>query len=274
MHNGILCGMQTNVDQVSAGTIPLSSWSEWDPHRYLQTYFKSLGPDSYYSMRFFAKELQRYAGREFERALDFGAGPTILGSILAAPYVREMHIADYLEQNFEEIHKWIMNEQDAFNWDEIIRLVLKAEGKQPSPLNLSIRRLTIKKTVSKVIHCDASLENPLHSSGTSYPLVLTLFCPDSATSSKEIWQQYMRNISNLVGSNGVLMLAALRKSRQYKCGNALFPSANIDEYDLSSCLQENGYSTDSTVIEVFETPECAVDGFESIMCASAVKNIM
>lgn len=256
-----------------AKNITYSSWEEWNAKAYLQTYFSKLGPDSYKSLKFIIRELEEYCTKPVKKILDFGAGPTIFGAVAASPYTSEIHITDYLETNLTEIDKWLKNKRGSFNWNPCIKYILEAEGTLPNRKNINERVKDLRKDVKNLMRCDASLSEPLGEGSYKYPVVLTIFCPDSATSSKDIWKIYMKNISSLVEPGGMLLMASLRNCSFYKNGNDFFPCANINEEDIAEVLKENGFLRDKSLIEIFEVPECQPEGFTGIMCSRAIKRI-
>jgi hypothetical protein len=249
--------------------IAYSPWQDWDTRSYLGTFFAELGPDTFATLRFLARELQYFRDQPAERALDFGCGPTPIASLAAVPYAREIHLADFIPANVEEVQRWIDADPDAFSWDHAIAGILKLEGTEPTVEHIA-QRATKLRSKAHTLLCDAALPYPLHRQTEPYPLVLSMYCADSATSSKETWRQYIRNICTLVAPTGRILIAALRNCCAYRLGEHAFPSANIDEADLEAILLDVGFSRNTLHIEVSDVPECAQEGFTSVIFARAI----
>lgn len=248
-----------------------SHWDAWNPSEYLKTYFLHLGQDSFENLKFLVRELKKFQGLPKKKILDFGAGPTIFAGIAAIPYASSIHMCDYLEQNLLEINKWLKSEHDAFDWSVCIQYILNLEGLPSHQEAIAERSLHLKKKTA-VFRSDASLDWPLFSlAREKYPIVISNFCADSATSSKEVWGAYMNNVFNLVEEDGTILISALRKCKFYRSGNQLFPSANIDEHDFKDILLKNKFDEKYLLIEVKEVPECSHDGFSTVMFASGKK---
>lgn len=249
-----------------------SMWDDWSPKNYLQTYFSKLGPDTTKNLQFLQTQLQRYLGTKIvPRILDFGCGPTIFAGLLASIYANEIHMCDYLSRNLKEINKWLKSDLSAFDWQPCLEEILKL---QEIPINIGsiMARETVFKTkATKLLLCDAYLPNPLINYEKKYPIVITNFCADSATSSKETWQLFMKNILSLVEDKGMILIAALRNCSFYRVSNQLFPCANINENDLQEILIKEGFQQKNTYLEIHEVPECSHEGFESIMFAKSLK---
>lgn len=243
-----------------------ASWHEWDPHTYLETFFAEAGPDTHETLKFIRRELRQFIDQPVEKLLDFGSGPTVVVSLAASPYAKEIHLADYLPSNLAEAQKWLDSDPDAFDWDPCIADILKIEGTDATSQNIRQRACELRAK-ARTLLCDAALEHPLIGSNETYPLVLSIFCADSATSSRDTWRKYMKNIISLVAPQGQILIAALRNCTSYHVGDRVFPSPNINEKDLEAIFVEEGFSRDDLKIEICEVPECAQEGFKSIMFA-------
>lgn len=261
------------LQQQLAKKLQLATWTDWNAHDYLETYFAELGPDSVETLTFLVRTLNKFPNNVDLEVLDFGSGPTVFAGLAAAPYAKAIHVCDYLYDNLREIKKWIDLSPDHFNWDSSIRLILELENKKINNKSIEQRANTLRNRITKLMKCDASSSRPLGIHTKQYSLVLSNFCADSATSSKSTWRHYMKNISNLVSDNGYICIAALRNCKAYKNGEQFFPSANINESDLEEVLLKEDFDPSSMVIEVKYVPDCAQDGFTSVMFASAKKLI-
>jgi hypothetical protein len=63
-----------------------------------------------------------------EAVLVFGTGPTLHQVFLAAPKASEIHLADYLPANLEEIERWRTRDPAAHDWRAFVRYTLECEG--------------------------------------------------------------------------------------------------------------------------------------------------
>lgn len=46
-------------------------------------------------------------GRTYDSAIDIGCGPTVHHAFPLAPFIREIHLADYLPANLAEVRLWL-----------------------------------------------------------------------------------------------------------------------------------------------------------------------
>lgn len=260
-----------NADQVIVGANNIAKWGAWDTSDYLDTYFtaSALGIDSFEAWKFLARELKACANTP-KKILDFGAGPALFGVIPSAKYATEIHMCDYLETNLKAIQNWIDEDSSMFDWGHCISEVLKIEGIEPSKENIKARESELRSKITILQKCDAG-QSPAIDSTEKYPLIISTYCVDSATNSKEIWQLYMKNLLNLLDDSGVMLLTALHNCKDYKVGNYLFPCADIDENDMENVLQKNGFNNQYT-IEICEAPDCKEEGFTGLMFVKIQKN--
>lgn len=253
-------------DEASYIGVPYASWENWNPREYLDTYFKKLGPDSIETYKFLIREI-RYISKKMDlsksKVLDFGAGPTIFAAALIGNIAGEIHLADYLFSNLNEIKNWINKRGGHFNWDELVKTAIKMEGGAPTRKSIQDRQEQIRSK-ARLFRCDASLDSPL-GTNDQYPLVISTFCADSATSSKKIWKSFQKNILSLVDVNGYILISALRKCTYYKNGDEIFPCANISERDFKNLFKSMKNKFSDIKIETCEVPECTPEGFSSLI---------
>ena len=243
------------------------TWGQWEPRKYLDTFFNKLGPDSLLTLDFINKHLRTYEKNPVNKLIDFGSGPSALMALAASRYTNEFHCADVLSSNLAELAKWINKDPTAFNWESATREILKIEGLKPTVSNIRSR---IRETRSKIklLFCDANQEHPLGQSD-KYPIGLAIFCADSATNDFTTWNSFMNNILNIIAARGEILIAALRKCSYYKFGDETYPSANIDEKDIETLLLQRKFKVDD--LKVFPVVDCVDNGFSSIILAKGTK---
>jgi hypothetical protein len=248
---------------------PLDPFDDWIPGDYLREYYRELPPDEVHAIRFFVENIRDVPPG---RVLCFGTGPTLHHVFLTASHARELYLADYLPRNLSEIADWRDRRAGAHDWTPFVRYTLLCEtGAAPTEEEVQERMAAIRRTITGLVHGDADLADPLGGDfREGFDTVLSPFCADSATSERDVWARYSRNIASLVRPGGLFLTAALRRSRGYKVGARVFPSANIDENDLRAQLAQD-FRPDTVEIEVREVPEHHQQGYAGILLARARK---
>lgn len=100
----------------------------WNPHEYLQQYYSQpTVPDDSRTVIGFLKEQLPRRPRGYDRAIEFGCGPTLWTALAIAPHVRQLHLADYLPRNLDEVRRWLTGEPSAHDWRVYTRYVLEEE---------------------------------------------------------------------------------------------------------------------------------------------------
>jgi hypothetical protein len=221
-------------------SIVTDSWSDFEPIAYLKEYYGDIGAENLELLRFLAE-----ACRDLPRGgllLDFGGGPTIYTLISAAARVDEIHLADYLEANLEEVNRWVRADPNAFDWTEFIKQALELEtATYATEEDIARREKLIRQRVTRVTRCDASRTPPIDDAHELYDVVLTNFCAESATSDRWQWQAFMTNIFSLLKPGGRLVMSALENATRYSVGSRYFPAVAVSEEDLIELLEENGF---------------------------------
>jgi hypothetical protein len=206
--------------------------TDWVPREYLADYYRVVEPDERETIAFLADAmLQAPAG---EPVLVFGTGPTLHHVFLAAPKASELHLADYLTANLDEIERWRARDPAAHDWRAFVRYTLECEGlTAPTDEDITRREELTRSRITRLLQVDARRPVPLDQ---RYATVISAYCADSATDNRATWETLMRNITDLVGPGGLFITAALRRCRSYRVGDKRFPSANVDEHDLQRVL--------------------------------------
>ncbi len=244
----------------------------WNPQDYLQQYYATshVTEDENAIFQHVISSLQR-SNKVFPRAIDFGCGPTVHHAIPLAPYVGELHLADYLPSNLNEIQKWLSGDTNAHSWDVYIKGLLEMEGsKDIQVCDIEQRKQLMKERITVLKQGDLRHAHPLKD-GSVYDLVTSFYCADSATASKREWRIFMKNLFNLVAPGGTIVISALRNCRRYTAGEKCFPSANVNEKDLAALFSSSDFNFDprSTEISIISISEWMDEGFDSILIAKA-----
>ena len=247
----------------------ISSFDRWVAKDYLAEYFSGLNEDERQVIRYFCHEMR---AAESGPVLFFGCGPGLNHVFLSAPYQTELVMADYLRANLDELDAWLKGKPDAYDWTEFVQYTLRCEsGVEPDQEAIDKRMATIRGAKARLMRADASLSDPMGAASRGhFATVLSPFCAESITSDKDEWIRYSRNIASLVRPGGLMLIAALRRSQQYRVGARHFPSANIDESDLRAVLRHD-FRPDTIKVEVRQVPQHREQGYSGILLARAQK---
>lgn len=241
--------------------------TEWEPDAYLKEYYSEIEPEERATIAFFA-EAMKDADRT-QPALVFGVGPTLHHVFLAAEKVSEIHLGEYLPANLREIERWLGRDPAAHDWRKFVRYTLQCEGiDDPAPEEITFREEMTRARITNLMPVDLRAEHPLGIATRQYATVISAYCADSATGDKAEWAAYMQRIAALVRPGGLLLVAALRRSRGYVVGGKTFPSADIDEADLQTVLAPR-FGRNNLAIQVCKIDGAAAKGFAGVVLACA-----
>ena len=231
------------------------------PQQYLADYYRVVEPDERATIAYFADAMKDATAGE--AVLVFGTGPTLHHVFLAAPKASEIHLADYLPANLEEIERWRTRDPAAHDWRAFVRYTLECEGlTAPTDADITRREELTRSKITRLLQADARHPVVLDQ---RYATVISAYCADSATDDRATWETLMANITGLVGPGGLFITAALRRCRSYLVGDKRFPSANVDEHDLRRVLAP-GFSAR---VQVRDLQGHEAQGYSSIVLADA-----
>jgi len=245
------------------------NWAYFDPVAYLDEYYADLGGENLALLRFLAETWARLPKGGV--LLDFGGGPAIYSLISAATRVDEIHFADYLDTNLDEVRRWLADEPLAFDWDDFIRTALEIEtGGSCVDQDVERRAREIRACVTRVMSCDASRTPPIARPHRLYDVLSTSFCAESATSDRAQWQAYMANIVSVLKPGGWLVMSALEGATRYAVGPHAFPAVNVSARDLADLLEKLGFPRAGIEIHSIPADRPSRD-YAGLMVAVAVK---
>jgi hypothetical protein len=235
--------------------------TDWVPQEYLADYYRVVEPDEYETIAFFVDAMREAPAGE--AVLVLGTGPTLHHVFLAAPKASEIHLADYLSANLEEIERWRRRHPVAHDWRAFVRYTLECEGlTAPTDEQITQREELTRSKIARLLQVNARRPIALDQ---RYATVISAYCADSATDDRATWEVLMANITGLVRPGGLFITAALRRCRSYLVDEKRFPSANVDEHDLRRVLATKFIPR----VDVRHLQGHEVQGYSSVVLAAA-----
>jgi hypothetical protein len=258
-----------------ASTAVDSTYGSWIADDYYQFYYrKNICRDE----RITLKCLVDYLGatpRRFERALDYGCGPTLHNAIAVSPYVEALDMADWSRDNLRTVRTWSHGEPGANDWNLFTRYILSAEGRKlvqaPDVLQ---REQRARWVIGKLFGTDARHRYPLGQGYTEhYDLLITGYCLDCISGSRVVWRQCMQNVLSTLAPGGTLFLNALWRCSAYQVQSHWFPGSDVDVDDLHASLIDNGFERRTLDIQAFAYPDQRSHGYPGILIALGRKKV-
>ena len=238
--------------------------TSFDPKSYLTQFYNSNYPLSTALLKPLCKFYQTVGHDAGLTVLDFGCGPTIHGIISLAQYsASEIVLAEYLEKNRREIHKWIQEDNDAFDWTSIIRhVVVELEEKEES--EVEERKQQLQHAIKSVIPCDVTKDPVLSPEYMKeYDIVHCFLCLEAASRTKEEFVAYLLKLKSLIKPGGKFLLLTVNREERpepvgYKVGDHWFYDLCISVEFVQESLTKIGF-TDLVTIPIFTVEASAKD---------------
>jgi SAM-dependent methyltransferase len=241
------------------------------PRRYLQQHCCGAVPaDERAHTRFAVRELKNL-GRRFERALEFGCGPTVHRALPLVPFAPRIEMADDHLANLDEIQSWLDASPLAFDWDPCVRAMLQIEADLAPEETVEspderVRRM--RRAIGPLHLGDLSADPPLATVG-AFDLVASYDCLERAAADVGGWFAALSRLAALVRPGGFLLLGAMRRAQTCRVLDLEVPVVSVDEHDFARCLPWLGFPSATTLIEVAPVGELAEQGFDSVCCVLA-----
>jgi hypothetical protein len=237
---------------------------------YIDTFYRNRPPtnDERQVLRFLVRRLQ--AVERQPAMLEVGCGPTVHHTFPFLPYVRTIHMADYLPENLEEVAKWTADSPDACAWDQYAALVLELENKPHDAAEVNALQRRARSTIAQLLRCDLT-QRTILGTEVSYPLVSAFYCTEEVGISIARWYEVMANLAATVAPGGRLFLSCLADTDFYLVGATRYPCARISERDVLHILPQLGFDMDDTTVVSISIDGQADEGVVGVVLVDARK---
>ncbi|XP_042300055.1 nicotinamide N-methyltransferase-like [Sceloporus undulatus] len=185
-------------------------------------------------------------GIQGETLIDIGSGPSIHQLLSACESFQEIIATDFLEQNREEMQKWLKKDPEAFDWTLMVKYVCQLEGDREKWME---KEEKLRKTIKQVLKCDVTQTNPLD------PLVLqpvscvlSTYCLESACEDLPTYRSALKNVGSLVQAGGHLIFVVALRGTYYMVGQHKFSCIYLEPKMVEEAVKEAGFG-----IVCFET---------------------
>jgi hypothetical protein len=208
-------------------------------------------------------------------AIEVGCGPTVHHVLPLAPFVSEIHMADYLPDNLEQVRAWRDHEPGAHRWQEYTAFTLAREGRLSDPAAVAHRETETRRKISQLLPCDLTSDRPLPVT-REYPVVASFYCAENIGVTTGQWRNVMRRLAGLIAPGGMLFLSALRETDFYvvRSGDGTLrrlPAACLTASDFEQLLPALGFRGDRTVIESVDLQGLESEGLRGVILVAAQK---
>ena len=185
------------------------------------------------------------------KILEYGCGPVIMYLISAAPFASEIVMADKVPECLEEVKRWILGDQTAFDWTaHFDHVVQKLEGK--GNREARDREMELRRKIKAVVSCDIFEDNPIEVGYEGpYDIVMSNMCIDGVCKSIEEFEVSIRKLARLLKPGGKFTIITnsnlnLGSYCTYGVGDLesgdTFPSIGITRKYLLATLENSGFT--------------------------------
>nr|WKR38370.1 putative N-methyltransferase [Rhinella marina] len=216
---------------------------EFNPLEYYQTYYATgqgifLGDWTDFSLQNL-HETFGPGGVKGDILIDFGAGPTIYQLLSACEVFNTIITSDFLEQNREQLKKWLRKDPDALDWSNFAKYVCELEGKSD---NWEKKEETLRRKVTKVLKCDTLAEKPYD----PVPMpeadcLISCLCLEVACKDLEDFTNILKKFKELLKPGGHIIIQSVLNCSLYFVGKKSFYCLSITKDELEQAFKEAGY---------------------------------
>uniref|UniRef100_A0A8C6B2K4 Indolethylamine N-methyltransferase n=1 Tax=Monodon monoceros TaxID=40151 RepID=A0A8C6B2K4_MONMO len=209
---------------------------EFDSQNYLKTYytFDSGTVAENEILKFNLKNLFETfssAGVRGDVLSNTGPGPTIYQLLSACEAFREIIASDHLQQNPQEVKKWLKKEPGAYDWSPAMYPRKKKKKK----------RNAIDPVSRGLLKWDSNQPHPLGPAQVPpVNCVLTLLALECACHDVDAYRAAGRGLVSLLKPGGHLVTAVALRTQHYMVGAKKFFGLHLEKETVEKALQEAG----------------------------------
>ena len=191
-------------DQTSTNALIFSTFDAWV---YIKEYYGKLNcwhrNPLKYLHEFYTSRFERGANLKI---LNYGCGPVVAFEASAAPYAREIVLADYVEQNRAVVKLWLDKDPSRPDFSALEKYVVEElEGLGPD--EVEARQDAVRRLVT-VCSCDIFQDPPIEKGYEGpYDVVYTASCLEGVVSSIEEFGTAVSKLCDLLKPGGWIVMA-------------------------------------------------------------------
>ena len=99
----------------------------------------------------------------------------------------------------------------------------------------------VREKVKNIYYIDVTQDKPLGENTSTFDVILTSYCLESAVADFPSYRQCFHNIAQLVNKGGFLIMAGVIGGKYYQVNNYKYKSVQYTEEDIKSCVKDEGF---------------------------------
>jgi len=249
-------------------SIALSDFTDWNARDYLTEYYGEVMDDERHALAFLVESVRGLP--RIARALDIGCGPGVHHCFALVARAEEIHVADFVTGNLDEIERWRARRPGAHDWSPFTAETLALEGVAPSAETIACREDQTRARLTLLLAADVRAADPMGPGWRArYPLVTSHYCAEAISTDKAVFRSNVANLASLVEPGGTLVLSTCGAADCYKVGERRFPCSGVTANDVLSALVAAGFR--NVDLRVRSTPSHTAQGYASVIFARATR---
>ncbi|CAF0862161.1 unnamed protein product [Adineta steineri] len=182
-----------------------------------------------------------------DRALEFGGGPSLLGSFLLAQKIKSIVFADYISHNLTDVENWVKEKPNAHNWSDLFDRVIQEYQKQTD--DMSVKRSDWEKQLREAIkhgglfECDVNANDGpvLNGEPKHYDVVLSSMFLERACTTHTIYKHTIKRLYELLKDDGLIILISDLDQTYYIENEHRHPILSLNRTVVIEALRDAGF---------------------------------
>lgn len=214
--------------------------------------------------------------KDLNNCIEVGCGPTLHHAIMLAPYIKQLILSDYLEENLVFVRSWVDCLPTAWNWNKYTNYCLAEEGVKPTPESIKAREELTRSKIKNLKSVNLLSSTPLGTEQQQFDLVAAFYCTEEIALTKTRWQEVITSLTSIIKPGGYLLMSCLADSNYYHICRSdgsvkELPCVKISEIDVKQTLENLKFDMNNIIIEFTHTPSQSEEGVPGVILTLAHK---
>jgi len=230
-----------------------------------------------FNLRFLHDVLEsgRFKG---SKMLELGSAATVHNIASASAHFPNIIQSDLVEENREQLKKWLRGHTEFFDWSHFLDLVAKIESPDSDPKNIRPSLETrIRNSVKGVIKGDvlndyivAIDEKKYSDVSPPYDLVSSFWCLENAAPDFDTYVAVLKKINRILKIGGGIIIGGFENGGTMYIGEKPFPYLKLSLNDVTNALNMAGFVNHDIKIQKKLDNDFGYE-YENIFCVAAEK---
>ena len=158
----------------------------------------------------------------------------------AVPYVNQITLAAYLQNERKEVELWKHKREGAHDWTSHFQYVVNEIEDVVGDDAWREREELLRNRLNSIVPCDAVSDNPMIVKQEPYEIISTSLCLEPACTSYVQYKEAVKRLVELLKPGGFFLMLIPERTTFWMVGNKKWPCLYVTLEQVKEALAEAG----------------------------------